>query len=46
MSQQMLISCKLVSYTGTIAKTNTFKAYNWIYPLPLTYSILSCENAA
>ena len=23
---------------------NIFEAYNWIYPLPLAYSLFSCEN--
>jgi len=36
---------KLVSCTGTVAKTNIFEVYSWIYPLPLMYSLYSCETA-
>ena len=35
----------IFSCTGTVTKTNSLKAYNWIYPLPLSYSLYSCENA-
>ena len=39
-----IVLTKLVSCTSKVAKTNILKAYNWIYPLPVSYFLYSCEN--